>query len=92
MTKKIESSKKLKHKDFMYCLDVLCRASSAVAKTNPQLSKELITAIDILTVAGNTEQSMTREEEKINKFCEKYEKIEEDTITDLFSGDVLYKG
>ena len=87
-----KKSKKLEFKDIMYCLDILCRASAAVVKTNPELSSEIVTATELLTMACNTEHSMTKEEEKLNKFCEKYEKIEEDTITDLFSGEILYQG
>ena len=93
MTKKTNTGNKLSHGELINCLDVFCRANCVIAKTDPQLSKEMLSVIETLTFACSAEQSITREEEeRINRFCKKYDKIEEGTITDLFTGDIIYKG
>ena len=90
MTNTTRQSKKLELQDLMNCLDILCKANAAIVGVNPQLSMEIVSAIETIMIVCNAEQS--RKEEELNNFCAKYKKIEEDTITDLFSGEILYEG
>jgi|GEM_PF-5520550 len=84
---------KLELDDIMHCLDILCRASAAVVKTNPQLAGEIRTVTEILTMAcsaGSGKIEATHE--KLNESSAALNKIKKDVITDLFSNEVLYEG
>ena len=89
----VRKRKKLELNDIMLCLDILCRASAAVVKTNPQLSSEIIAATEILTMACSTESEKIEEKhDELNNSLAGLNKIKKDVITDLFSNEILYEG
>lgn len=94
MTKPNQGSKKLKLQDIANCLDVLCKANAAIVSSNPQLSTEILIAIETLMMAYHTKEkeNSLKAHQKLESSCTKFTKIEEDTITDLVTGEILYKG
>ena len=92
MDKITKQTNRLELQDVMLCLDILCRASATVIKTNPELSGEIMTITEILTKACNTGSKKVEEYfNELQNTSARLKEAKKEVITDLFTNEVLYE-
>lgn len=75
------------------CLDVLCKAHAQIAPVDDNLAEEISNAIETIMQAYNTDELPAEDLDVIQaKGGESSKLINMETIVDIFTGEILYKG